>query len=305
MSKTGPIAVIGTGLIGSSWAALFATLGGHSVHVWDPDRMALEKAKDQVALYQEQLRILFPDMGGTIAYHLRIEDAVTDAGWVQENAPDKMEIKRKLYAEIEAIARPDSIIASSTSALVWSDLADGLNHPERFITAHPFNPPHLIPLVELFGPTPKILDHATSFFKAMKREPVILKKESSGHIAGRLSAALWQEAISLVADGVASVGDVDRALMHGPALRWAIIGVHMGYHMGGGRGGIAGYLEKLGSSQERRWASLGHPSLTPNVQNLLVQGVEEAAPGKSIDEISAAYDQGLMALLETFRKLPS
>ncbi len=293
------VAVVGAGLIGSSWAALFAAVGGHQIRLWDPNPAALDQARALITVFQEQLQRLYPLADGAIACVDRIEDAVAGAQWIQENAPERLNLKRDLYHQIEAAAPAESVIASSTSALLWSDLAKDLRQPARFITAHPFNPPHLMPLVELYGSAPEAIDCAITFFHALDRVPVVLKRESAGHIAGRLSAALWREAVSLVAEGVASVGDVDLALTNGPGLRWATVGVHMGYHLGGGSGGIADYLKKLGPSQEHRWASLGNPSLTPDVRAMLSEGIREAAAGRSVAEISKRRDQLLMAILES------
>lgn len=189
------------------------------------------------------------------------------------------------------------MIASSTSSLTWSDLAAGVVRRERLITAHPFNPPHLMPLVELFAVDAQVLVRAEAFYRSLGRETVALKKDAVGHIANRLASALWREAVNIVAEGIADVADVDAALVHGPGLRWSVIGAHMAYHLGGGPGGIAHYLDHLGPSQERRWATLGSPSLTPEVRQLLVDGIAEEAAGRSIAALEAERDRGLMLAL--------
>lgn len=293
------VAVIGAGLIGTSWAALFAYLGGHEVRIWDPSPESLAAAPERVEVARAQLEALHPLRPGTVTVVQTLEEACAGAGWVQENAPERLELKQRLYRQIEAAVAPDAVIASSTSALLRSQLAEGMSLPARFITAHPFNPPHLMPLVEIFGSDAEVIARAVAFFEAMARAPVVLQREAAGHIAGRLSAALWREAVSLVAEGVASVADVDRALVHGPGLRWAVVGSHMGYHLGGGDGGLANYLKALGPSQERRWATLGTPSLTPEVQSLLVSGIEEAAAGRSAAALAEARDEVLIDLLAT------
>lgn len=300
-----PVAVVGSGLIGASWAALLAHLGGHEIRIWDPSPESLAAAPERIAAARVQLEALHPPRPGTVAVTATLEEACADAGWVQENAPERLEVKQALYRQIEAAVSPDTIIASSTSALVWSQLAQGMARPARFITAHPFNPPHLMPLVEIFGTDDAVIAKAVAFFAALERVPVVLKREAAGHIAGRLSAALWREAVSLVAEGVASVGDVDRALVHGPGLRWAVVGAHMGYHLGGGDGGLANYLKTLGPSQERRWASLGTPSLTPELQSELVSGIEETAEERSVAELAEARDKTLIDLLHTLGKTRS
>lgn len=296
-----PVAVIGAGLIGASWAALFAAVGGHDVRVYDPSPEARAEVGRRAAAMTEQLAALHALTGRTPTVCASLEEACAGAVLIQENAPERLDLKRQLYAEIEALVAADAIVASSTSALLWSDLARDLSDPRRFITAHPFNPPHLMPLVELFGTDPDVIAAARDFYLALGRAPVVLKREAPGHIAGRLSAALWREAVSLVADGVATVADIDDALVNGPGLRWAVVGAHMGYHLGGGDGGIDHYLATLGPSQERRWASLGTPSLTPDVRAALVAGIAEEAAGRSVAELAAARDRATIAILNSLR----
>ena len=293
------VAVIGAGLIGTSWAALFAAVGGHEVRVFAPSPAARAEVAARAAAMTGQLAALHEVTGRVPVVCDSLEEACSGAVLIQENAPERLDLKRALYAGIEAAVGVDAIIASSTSALVWSDLARDLAHPRRFVTAHPFNPPHLMPLVELFGTDPAVLQRAKDFYAALARVPVVLKREAPGHIAGRLSAALWREAVALVADGVATVADVDRALVNGPGLRWAVVGPHMGYHLGGGDGGIASYLETLGPSQERRWASLGTPALTPEVRATLVAGIAEEAAGRTVGELAEARDRATIAILKS------
>ena len=204
---------------------------------------------------------LQPVRAGRVVTTRSLEEAVGPARWVQENAPENLATKQELLNAIEAATPASTIIASSTSALLWSALAEGMRHPERLIVAHPFNPVHLIPLVELFAPDAALVETAHAFYTAIGKRPVRLRREMEGHIAGRLAAALWREAVHLAASGVASVAEIDQALTDGPGLRWAVQGAHQTYHTGGGPGGLADYLTHLGPSQERRWATLGTPSL--------------------------------------------
>ncbi len=163
--------------------------------------------------------------------------------------------------------------------------------------AHPFNPPHLLPLVEIVGEDDAIIARACAFYRSLNRRPVILKKEVPGHIANRLSSALYREAVYLVEQGIASVEDIDAAISEGPGLRWSIMGPHMTYHLGGGEGGIAHYLEHLGPSQERRWASLGSPNLTEDVKSAIVAGIEAESAGRSIADLEAQRDHLLVEIL--------
>ena len=292
------VAVIGGGLIGASWAALFARAGGYIVRAWDPSEAARESFAVRADKAAKQLVQLGHDAAGGVTVVASLADAVSGADWIQENAPESVELKNKLYREIEAAAPQDAVIASSTSSLMWSDLAGGLAHAGRFILAHPFNPPHLMPLVELYGQDDGVLDRAEAFYGGLDRETVRLKREVAGHLANRLASALWREAVSLVEEGVADVADIDRALVNGPGLRWSIVGAHMAYHLGGGAGGIEHYLQHLGPSQERRWKTLGNPRLTPDLCAKIVAGIADEAAGRSIGELEQERDAKLMAALQ-------
>ncbi|MDY0883310.1 3-hydroxyacyl-CoA dehydrogenase NAD-binding domain-containing protein [Dongia soli] len=291
------VAVIGGGLIGASWAALFARAGGYLVRAWDPSEAARESFADRADKAAKQLVQLGYRAEGSVTVVETLAGAVHGVDWVQENAPESVELKTKLYREIEPAAPQGAVIASSTSSLRWSDLSQGLAHPKRFILAHPFNPPHLMPLVELYGQDDEVLARAEIFYRGLDRETVRLKREVAGHLANRLASALWREAVSLVEEGVADVADIDRALVNGPGLRWSIIGAHMAYHLGGGAGGIEHYLQHLGPSQERRWKTLGNPQLTPELCAKLVAGIAEEAAGRSIDDLEKERDAKLMATL--------
>jgi carnitine 3-dehydrogenase len=292
-------AVIGCGLIGESWAALFLHYG-HDVAAWDPSASQRETFANRVDRLLGQLADMKHGQGvtaGTLRVETSLAAAVAEVQLVQENAPESIPEKRALYAEIESVAAAETVIASSTSALVWSDLASAMRHPNRFITAHPFNPPHLMPLVEIYGPDEEVVARAEAFYRGLDRRTVRLKQEAVGHIANRLASALWREAVNIVATGIADVAEVDAALVHGPGLRWSVIGAHMAYHLGGGAGGIEHYLKHLGPSQERRWATLGEPSLTPDVCTRLVEGVLAEAGGRTIAELEAERDDGLRRVL--------
>ncbi|MDD9721118.1 3-hydroxyacyl-CoA dehydrogenase NAD-binding domain-containing protein [Sulfitobacter sp. PR48] len=297
-ANTRDIAIIGAGLIGTAWAALFAH-HGFRVRLWDPHAAALDKAVGHIPGLLAQLAQITEAKGGAerITRCDRLDDAVAGATLIQENAPENIPLKHALLAEIEEAMAVEAIIASSTSALTWSELAPGLREPARLITAHPFNPPHLVQLVELFGADDARLDRAEAIYRAADRMPVRLRKDATGHIANRLASALWREAVFMVQEGIADVEAIDAALVNGPGLRWSVLGAHMAYHLGGGAQGMAGYLAHLGPSQERRWAALGAPVLSPEVCAALIEGVETAAGGRSIAELEQDRDAALIALL--------
>jgi len=293
------IAILGAGLIGASWTSLFHHYGA-DVAVWDPQK----GARDALAARMKKPLSHLDELNGkgTPRGPLTVTDDLTKAldgaVLVQENAPESVPIKHDLYRQVERLAPETAIVASSTSALTWSDLATAFADPSRFITAHPFNPPHLIPLVELYGKDTDPLNQADAIYRAVGRHPVRLKRDATGHIANRLASALWREAVNIVAEGIADVAAVDAALVDGPGLRWSVLGAHMAYHLGGGPDGMAGYLAHLGPSQERRWATLGSPSLTDDVCAALIQGVHQEAADRDILTLETARDQALIAALK-------
>lgn len=291
------LAIVGAGMIGASWAAL-GSAHGVAVSAYDPNPEAEARFLSHVERARTQLAELGLTGDGAVSFSTDLAAALDGAGFVQENGPENEAVKRKLLAEIDALLPAEAIIASSTSALVRSAIVADCERPERIVVAHPFNPPHLVPLVEIVGADTEVVARAADFYRALGRRPVVLNREMPGHIANRLASALYREAVHLVEQGVASVADIDAALCNGPGLRWALMGPHMTYHLGGGEGGISGYLAHLGPSQVRRWQSLGNPSLDAEVQAKIVAGVAEEASGRSIAELELRRDEGLLALLK-------
>ncbi len=285
------VAVIGAGTIGASWAAYYLSRGLH-VAVWDPAPQAEAFVRRFVAAAWPALQALgapcaSPD---AISFHPDPADAVADAPFVQESAPERTDAKRALFATLEDAMLPDAVLASSSSGLMMTDLARDLRTPERFAVGHPFNPPHLIPLVEVVGgqrTAPETVAFCMAFYRHMGKHPIHLRKEAPGHLANRLQSALWREAVHAVADGVASVADVDAAVAYGPGLRWAMMGPHLTFHLAGGEGGMAHFMEHLGPANEVWWRSLGQPTLTPAVQAAIVAGVAEEAAGHDVPALAA------------------
>lgn len=295
-AATGPVAIVGGGLIGISWSALFQAFG-HDVALYEPADSARGLVLERVDQLRAQLADVTPikAVPGNIRVTGVLEDALSGACWIQENTPEDISIKHDVYAEIEKFAPPGVTIASSTSSLLWSTLSTRMKDPQRLITAHPFNPPHLMPLVELYGRDTARVTAAVEFYRSCGRHPVVLKREAVGHIANRLSSALWREAVNMVAEGIADVSAIDEALVYGPGLRWSVVGAHMAYHLGGGPGGIEHYLAHLGPSQELRWKDLGNPSLDTRTQELLIAGVKVEAAGRDISTLETQRDSGLIA----------
>ncbi|MBV9756022.1 MAG: 3-hydroxyacyl-CoA dehydrogenase, partial [Alphaproteobacteria bacterium] len=243
------VAVVSTGVIGASWTTCFLAAG--------LDVTASDPAPDAEAALRAAVAAQWPAMAaiglaaGASPERLRFvaspEEAVADAQLVQENAPEDLDLKRNLFRRLSAAAPADAILASSSSTFMVSEFQDACAHPERVVLGHPFNPPHLIPLVEVAGgraTSESTIERALGFYRAVGKHPIRLRREVRGHIANRLQAALWQEALHLVASGVASVADIDAAIAHGPGLRWALLGPLLNLHLAGGPGGIAALYEK-------------------------------------------------------------
>jgi len=297
------VAVIGTGTIGMSWAATFLARG-LEVTASDPAPEAEARLRDFIDAAWPVLARLGP-IAPTPPHHLLVfcadaETAVVAADFVQENAPEREAVKQEMLARIDAVLPPGAVIASSSSGLLISRLVASCRHPERIVIGHPFNPPHLIPLVEIVGgdqTAPAAIDGALAFYRAIGKRPIHIKREVEGHVANRLQAALWREAVYLVADGVASVADIDTAISEGPGLRWALMGPHLTFHLAGGSGGMAHFLEQLGPPLESWWEDLGDPQLTPEVRQALTAGVSAEAEGRDIATLAAERDRFLVDLL--------
>ena len=297
------IVLLGAGTIGASWATLFLSQNA-KVTVFDPSNRALSKLRPFIKNAWQDLKKLNPTLKGIPWQQLRLrQDLATICDrpdWVQENAPDQLELKQNLLRKAETRLSPDVPIASSTTALVATDIQAGMIFPERFLVAHPFNPPHLIPLVEVVAgkkTAPELIERAKIFYEGFGKEVIIAKREAIGHIANRMNAALYREVVNMVATGIASVEDIDRAMVHGLGLRWAFLGPNLIYHLGGGEGGYAQYLDHLGSSQEARWKDLNEVSLTPAIKQKLIDGLQNTLEGKSIGTLCKERDNALIKLL--------
>lgn len=297
----GPVAVLGAGTIGAGWAAFFA-LQGLEVRVFDTGPRAQEQLDAAVAQARPAMQAQGLLAARSVAPRLFDDPgpAVAGAVHVQEALPERLELKRRVYASVEAGLAPRCIIASSSSGIPPSSLQEGLRHPERLLVAHPCNPPYLMPLVEISGgrlTAPWALREAEAFYRGLGKQTVVLRREITGHLVNRLQAALWREAVHLVAEGYATVEDVDRSVTEGLGARWAVCGPHRIFHLAGGEAGMAGFLEKLGEPVEQWWASLGRPTLDAATRKALVDGMAEAAHGRSPTELAQERDRGVLAML--------
>ncbi|PWC39482.1 3-hydroxyacyl-CoA dehydrogenase [Azospirillum sp. TSO35-2] len=299
--------MIGAGTIGASWAALFLSRG-MSVAISDPNPAAEAVVRGLIAKSWPALERLGLAPGADPekwSFHTDPCDAARGARFVQENAPERDEVKRALYAMLEEVLDDGVIVASSTSGLIMSELQRGCRVPGRFAVGHPFNPPHLIPLVEVVGgrdTTAGTIEWLMAFYRAVGKRPIRLNREVPGHLANRLQAALWREAVHAVATGLASVEDVDTAIAEGPGLRWAIMGPNMIFNLAGGEGGMSHFLDHIGPAMEDWWRDLGTPALTPQVRDQLAAGMRDALHGRSQADLAQERDQLLMALIETLQQ---
>jgi 3-hydroxyacyl-CoA dehydrogenase len=296
------VAVIGAGVIGASWATLFLA-NGLDVAAADPAPGAEANLRALIARQwpaAEALGLAPSASQARLSFAASPEDAVANADFVQESGPERLDIKRVLYRKLDEAARPETVIASSSSGLLISDIQAVCAHPERILLGHPFNPPHLIPLVEVVGgrqTAPWAIDVAMDFYRKVGKRPILLKKEVKGHIANRLQAALWREAFSLVREGVASVEDIDAAIAHGPGLRWALLGPFLNLHLSGGAGGLRYALDHLGEPIESWWRDLGHVTIDTELKAELVAGADDELAGRPIEAIVEERDKVLLALL--------
>ena len=311
MSQNKPIrrvAIIGTGVIGASWAALFLA-NGLDVVATDVAPGAEAALKRFVSTAWPALQRLGLASGASqnrLSFTAALTDAIKDADLVQENGPEKIDFKKTLFRQLDELLHPSVIIASSSSGLTMSEIQSGAAiHPERCVIAHPFNPPHLIPLVEIVGgakTSEATIRRAAEFYTSIGQKTVRLNKEMPGHVANRLQAALAREVYYLVSEGVVSAADVDTALCWGPGLRWGVMGNLMLNHLGGGPGGIEHFFQQFTGPMTAWWKTLGSPTLTPEVQKKLVDGVHAEAGSRSIDELASERDEVLLGLIELRNK---
>jgi 3-hydroxyacyl-CoA dehydrogenase len=302
------VTIIGTGVIGASWAALFLAKG--------LDVVATDIAPDAEASLRHFVYAAWPALerlgltpGASplrLVFTADLAEAVKGADLIQENGPERIDFKKKLYGQLDELLPPDVIIASSSSGLTMSEIQSGCPfHPERCVIAHPFNPPHLIPLVEIVGgakTSEETIRRASEFYTALGKQTVRLHKEVPGHVANRLQAALAREVYHLVNEGVVSVADVDTALCWGPGLRWGIMGQVLLNHLGGGQGGMEHFLEQFTGPMTAWWKVLGSPQLTPELKEKLIAGVHAEVGSRSIDDLAAERDEALLGLLELRNK---
>lgn len=301
-------AVLGAGVIGASWTSLFLA-AGNSVAVYDLSSEVEKSVRDYVATAWPTLEKLGLTANGNpdaVSFHRSPAEAVDGASFVQESVPEQLPIKHKLFQLIEKSLAPECVVASSASGLTLSEMQGGWTTPNRFVLGHPFNPPHLIPLVEVMGndkTDDSAVRFAEQFYKSVGKITIRVNKERPGHVANRLQAAVWREALHLVKEGVASVEDVDKAMWAGPGLRWAAMGPSMLFHLGAGPGGMNEFCQRYTASFNTWWDDLGTPHLDQESAQLLVSGVEEEAGSASTEALSTQRDELIVAMLQAMQPI--
>ncbi len=302
MSDINRVGILGAGVIGSSWTALFLA-AGHEVDVYEPADAGEQKVRDYIEMAWptlEQLGLTQRGNPDKIRFHSTPGAAVENAQFVQESVPEQLELKHQLFAQIEPHLANETIVASSASGLMVSEMQQGWENPTRFLLGHPFNPPHLIPLVELVAndkTADGVLEKAEAFYTDAGKVTIRVNREVPAHVANRLQAALWREAISLVQNGVASIEDVDKAVWAGPGLRWAAMGPHMLFHLAAGPGGLGEFCNRYRDSFHRWWDDLDEVTLTEELAKQLFDGVKQEGGDKDVTDLAAQRDAMIVAML--------
>lgn len=296
------VAVVGTGVIGASWAAQYLARG-LDVIATDPAPNAednLRKYVDEAWAQLEQIGLSPGASRDRLSFTKDSKQALAKADLVQENGPERPDFKIKLFADMDEVTPVDSLIASSSSGITPSVMQSACKHPERVIVGHPFNPPHIIPLVEVVGGTktsPEAIQQAMRFYASIGKKPIHLRKELPGHVANRLQAALYREVLHLIQQGVLSVEESDTAVSHGPGLRWGVMGQSLQWHVGGGAGGIQHFMEQLMDPLAAMMKTLGNPQVTPELKQTIVDGVMREAGGRSVDELAREENEVIIGLM--------
>ncbi|MFC7061986.1 L-carnitine dehydrogenase [Halobacillus seohaensis] len=303
MNTINKVTVVGTGVIGNGWIARFLAQG-YDVVAFDPAEGAEDRTRQAVNhawISLEQKGLAAGASKERLRFIDTIEEAVAEADFIQENVPEREELKKSVLETIDRYAKTDAIIGSSTSGIIPSTLQSGLQHPERFIVAHPFNPVYLLPLVEVVGgksTDANVVKRACQFFDSIAMKPLVIHKEVDGHVADRLMEALWREALHLVNDGVATTEEIDTAIIYGAGLRWAQMGPFLTFHLAGGEQGMRHMLEQFGPALKLPWTKLEAPELTDELKEKVIEGCESYAGDESVADLEHKRNEFLVKLLD-------
>ena len=296
------VTCVGAGVIGGGWVAYFLA-HGFDVIAWDPApgaEVRLRHVVDSAWPALVELGLADGANRDRLVVEPDLATAVATTDFVQESAPEQLELKIQLLADIDAVAPPHVVISSSTSGYGMSEMQVKCSHPERTVVAHPFNPPYLIPLVEVVGgvdTSPDVVAWTSEFFRGAGKSVITMDREVPGFVANRLQEALWREALHMVAAGEATVEQIDLSITDGPGLRWPVQGPCLTFHLAGGQGGMGHMLDHFGPSLLSPWTRLVSTELTPALRDEMVAGCDREADGRSIDDLVAERDRGVIAVL--------
>jgi 3-hydroxyacyl-CoA dehydrogenase len=297
------VAVVGTGLIGASWAAQYLA-SGLEVIATDPAPTAEASLRKSVDEAWDLLTIVGLASGASrerLTFTSDMNEAVSEADFVQESVPERLVLKARVFAQMDDVARPDTILASSASGITMDGIQSGCKkHPERCVLGHPFNPPHVMPLVEVVGgakTSEDVIDRAMAFYESIGKKPIRLRKAVPGHVGNRLQAALYREVLYLIQQGVLSVEDADIAVSYGPGLRWAVMGPSLQWHLAGGTGGIEHFVRQFMEGFAGLMRKLEMPDITPTLLQTVINGVLKEANGQSVEQLAETENKIVLELL--------
>ena len=302
------VAIVGTGVIGASWAAYYLSRG-FNVVATDPAPNAEANLRNYVDVAWSTLSKNGMAPGASrdrLTFEPKMAQAVAKADFVQENGPERPDFKTKLFAEMDDATPPDSILASSSSGITMDVIQSACKRPARCVIGHPFNPPHVIPLVEVVGgakTSPQTIEKAMAFYSSIGKRPIRLFKALPGHVANRLQAALYKEVLYLIQQGVLSVADADVAVSYGPGPRWGVMGPSLQWHLGGGPGGIHHFMEHIMGPMETWMKVLGTPNITPELKQTVAEAVMQIAGNRSVEQLAAEENEIVTGLLSSRAKV--
>jgi carnitine 3-dehydrogenase len=306
MSEIKTVGIVGSGVIGAGWAAR-CLARGYNVIATDPGPGAEEIMASKIAnAWPALIKIGWAKtpVPPAFAFTTDLEEVGRTADFIQENAPDRLDIKQSIFETLDRVSRPDVILASSSSGLLPSDIQDACTHPERIIIGHPFNPSYLLPLCEVVGggkTSQEAKERAGEFYKTLGMHVLQVRKEVDGYLSDRLQEAIWREILHMVKDGVATTQELDEAIIYGPGLRWALMGVNMTFTLAGGEAGMRHMLEHFGPALELPWTHLKAPELTEELIDRMVEGTTEQTKGRTIQEWEQIRDNCLIDIMRTLR----
>lgn len=298
------VAVVGTGLIGASWVAQYLA-SGLDVVATDPApdaEASLRKSVDEAWQLLTVVGLASDASRERLTFTTAMNEAVSQADFVQESVPERLMLKARVFAQMDEVARPDTILASSASGVTIDGIQSSCKkHPERCVLGHPFNPPHVIPLVEVVGgakTSESVIERTIAFYASIGKKPIRLRKAIPGHVGNRLQAALYREVLYLIQQGVLSVQDADIAVSYGPGLRWGVMGPSLQWHLAGGTGGIEQFVRQFMEGFAGLMKKLEMPDVTPALLQTVIDGVLKEANGQSVEQLANDENKMVLELLQ-------